>query len=140
MTLYILKSDNPERANHKRLVYSFRGLVEQVVVLEDRELYKIEETRNRWWGYMFDSEYIDQNTRLALPIFLAQKDYDYYNLYKKLSIVNGNNTEIKVYTSPRIFRDYVRIKEGPALIPLNEGTSTTILDGWILEDDWSQMP
>ena len=60
--------------------------------------------------------------------------------FKKIMVVNGNNTEVKVYTSPRIFRDHVRIKEGPALVPLNEGKSTTILDGWILEDDWSQEP
>lgn len=141
MTLYILKSDHPERANYKRLIDSFRGLLEQVTLLKDRELHKIEETRNEWWGYMFDSEYIDQRIRLALPIFFANEQYSYYNLYKKILITKGEETEVKVYSSPRIFKDYVRLKEGPELVPTNiELPHTTILDGWVLEDNWSQQP
>jgi len=141
MTLYIIKSDRPERANYKRLVYSFRGLLEQVTLLEDRELHKIKEIKNRWWGYMFDSEYIDQKTRLALPTFFANDQYSYYNLYKKILIVDGDNTEVRVFSSPRLFRDYVRIKEGPELIPTDITMEhTTVLNGWILEDEWREEP
>lgn len=141
MTLYVLKSDHRERANHKRLIYSFRGLLDQVTVLEDRRLDKIKETRNKWWGYMFDSEYIDQRVRMALPIFFANEQYSYYNLFKKVLIAKEDEAEVRVFSSPRIFQDHVQLKEGSEMVPLNiELPHTAILDGWILEDEWSQDP
>jgi len=140
LKLFVLESDRKERANRCRLIRSFRGLLHDIVWMKDRDLHNIGEMDCCWWGYMFDSEYIGEELRMALPVFFAHTAYDYYTLYKKMMVrIDGTET-MKVYTSPRLFRSHVKVREGASVVPLTEGPTTAILDGWVLEDDWSVEP
>ena len=130
MTLYIFPCDNPELHNPERAKASFGNVVQFSRILETRRLDLEKDFQTPWYGYIFSDEYLDDEVKTALPIFLASDQFDCLVLMKK-AMVDG---KIKVTQSPRIFRKDVRLMEDTH-IPENPQRLRfeRMLDGWIRE-------
>lgn len=123
-TLFILPGDNPEKGGVTRAINSASKFSVSFVVLKDRKLHDVVVT-TPWYGYLYDNEFFDEALQEAISIFLKETTYDGFSIYQK--------KEGKVYHSPRIFRKYVKIKEG-TLVPENPEVLNweRILNGWII--------
>jgi hypothetical protein len=82
-----------------------------------------------WYMVMYDCEYVGKALAEAMPVFMAQEEFDFFTMYKRF----GPEGERKYAVSPRLFRKRVRLS-GFSLVPDgNDLKSTTILDGYIFE-------
>jgi len=128
LTLFIFPCDNLDLHDPKRAKSSFGKIVQFSQILENRRLDLEQHFETPWYGYIFSDEYLDDQAREALPIFLASDQFDCLVLMKKV-IING---KIKITQSPRIFRKDIRLMENTH-IPENPQRLRfeRMLDGWI---------
>jgi len=133
LTLYLLPCDNPKLHNPERARESFGDVVRFTRTLKSRRLDLERHFPTIWYGYIFSDEYLDDQVRDALPIFLASDQFDALILMKK-ELIDGceDACAVRVTQAPRIFRKHVRLEEGkhiprdPHLLIFER-----LLDGWI---------
>jgi len=131
LVLYVFKCDNPKLHDPERAKASFGDVVHFSRILEDRRLDLVTDHPAPWYGYIFSDEYLDDDAKKALPVFLASDQFDCLILMKKI-IVDG---KMKVTQAPRIFRKDVKLMENTH-IPENAQRLRfeRMLDGWVLDD------
>jgi len=128
LTLFVFPCDNKDLHDPERAKASFGDTVQFSQILEARRLDLEKDFQTPWYGYIFSDEYLDDQARDALPVFLASDQFDCLILMKKV-LVDG---EMKVTQAPRIFRKDVRLVENTH-IPENPQRLRfeKMLDGWI---------
>jgi hypothetical protein len=130
LTLYILPSEtvkhDPEKA-----VMSFGYKPARVDILDHRDVSGlVKHVRTKWYGYLFSCEVIDVNLRRVLPVYLLNAKSDLLVLCQRVVA-----KDMKYYTTPRIFRNYVDIKpntlypKGAVVLRENK-----ITEGWLVSD------
>ena len=127
LTVFILPADFGD--NIKRLKDSFKKTLKEIdvefVELNHRniskEQYKVE---TDWFSYLFSNEYIQESLAVAIPVFLRHAQEDC------LTLVYRNISKEQYSQAPRIFRNFVKIKD---MMPLktNKYSFNKILDGFI---------
>ena len=75
---------------------------------------------------MYAGEYLSDELRKAIPIFLEHDEFDAFKIYRK-----GNNG---YSISPRIFKSGVVLPKN-SLLPMDDCKMEIILNGFILEND-----
>jgi len=80
-----------------------------------------------WYLILFDTEYLSFDLKKGIDLILKMDiDYDVLWLIKK-------NPDGKLYQSPRMFKDHIRLKMN-SFMPADENLKMErILDGWIYE-------
>lgn len=128
LTLFILPCDNKDLHDPERARASFGDIVRFSQTLKNRRLDLEKHFPTPWYGYIYSDEYLDDQARDALPVFLASNQFDCLVLMKKV-LVDG---KMKITQAPRIFRKDVRLVEGKH-IPKNPQRLRfeKMLDGWV---------
>ncbi len=126
LTLFAIEADSlqdPERA-----IESFGDIVEKSHILDGRRIDNIP-VGTDWYGYIYSDEWIDEQLKESLPVFLAAGYFDCLVLFKRVV----DQGEPRVFTSPRIFKQSVKLAKD-MLVPEHPGPLTfeKCLNGWIL--------
>lgn len=127
LTLYVFPCDHKELHDPERAKASFGDIVQFSRVLEDRRLDLEKDFQTPWYGYIFSDEYLDNEAKKALPVFLAVGGFDCLIMMKKTL-----DNDLHVTQAPRIFGKHVRLVEDTH-IPKNHESLVfeRMLDGWI---------
>jgi hypothetical protein len=128
--LYILPSKgdgNPEGARRAEESFNHPAFDLMVTKISGPQLYLVVAHYATWFGYIYDDEIISRELRDALPTLLNHEQNNFYVFFKK----DGEGESMKVFKSPRVFRNHVQLQKG-LLVPVNPLLRNRyILDGWI---------
>lgn len=128
LTLYILKTNEPNRSVIKTKKSVEGGPLRQWRVVESVEDINKHKYRQPWFVVLYDNEYLSYDLRKAVKAILRMEhiEYDALKLVKKSS-------DGKLYQCPRLFRKHVKLAEN-SLLPADRSIKMErILDGWIFE-------
>jgi hypothetical protein len=133
VTVHILPSFN-KSANLCRVQSLLSSLPATFVHHKDQCLWKYQlplSDDTRWWMYVYDSEWMDDDLIASLPVYFQQShsDHDSYTL-KKGTVYPGGT--VRFFDTPRIFANYVTLRYGCLMPNLNQKLRPEfILDGML---------
>jgi hypothetical protein len=124
LTLFVLPSYS-DKANYNATIQSFDGIVDFTYKVKNNdEINQLRCGTHKWFCVLFDDEYIDENLRAALSVFVKHYQGDILVFYK----IDGKGIMSRC---PRLFKNYVEIQKD-CLLPTSEGYQfENVLNGWV---------
>jgi len=131
LTLFVVDSTGvPVLNDNIKAITSFRDMPHEIFRVKNYfEINKKEKTAP-WYGVIYDNEYIEEELYASLEYFFKLCTADVLVIMKKIQ----DEGELRVFKSPRFFRQHVRLQENSLLPTDNDLQFETILNGWILDD------
>lgn len=122
LTLFILTVNN-EKSDVKKTIDSFGDLIAASIFIDNLcGLNKVKKLTD-WYGIMYDDEWIQDELKVALPIFFKECKADAFVIYKKIGK--------RMYLCPRFYRKNVKLMEGSPIPEPSVTQIETILNGWV---------